>query len=141
MKKYRVLIFLRPGGLKMSDLDLIGEYTAVFEKALHDGDGDTCAALCVENAVLLPPEEAPVIGKAAIGRHFANLGADPSVRLETINLEISGDLAFQQTRVSWDGDGGARHTDSIEVMQRQADGNWRCLASAWNSAAGFKSQG
>ena len=125
----------------MSDLELINEYNVAFMKALHEGDGKACAALCVDDAVLMPPEEAPVIGSEAISRHFAGLGADPSVHGEVINLEISGDLALQRTRVSWDADGGARHTDSLEVLQRQADGSWRCLASSWNSAAGFKSEG
>lgn len=125
----------------MSDHELIDEYTAAFQKALHEGDGDACAALCAESAVLMPPEEAPVIGSDAISRHFAGLGADPSVRIELVNREISGDLAFQQTRVSWDADGGTRHTDSFEVMKKQADGSWLCLASSWNSVAGFKSEG
>lgn len=125
----------------MSDLDQIGEYSAAFQKAMHEGDGKTCAALCVDNAVLMPPEEPPVIGRDAITKHFADLGADPSVHGEVVNLEVSGDLAFQHTRVSWDADGGRRHTDSFEVLQKQADGNWRCLASSWNSVAGFEGEG
>ena len=123
----------------MSDLESINEYTAAFQQALHEGDGKTCAALCVDNAVMMPPEEALVVGNEAISRHFADLGADPSVKIELINLEVSGDLAFQQTRVSWDEDGGSKYTDSFEVLQRQADGSWRCLASSWNTAAGFNS--
>lgn len=125
----------------MSDLESIGEYNAAFLKALHEGDGKTCAALCVDNAVMMPPEAALVVGNAAISRHFADLGADPSVQVETINLEVSGDLAFQQTRVSWDADGGTRYTDSFEILQRQADNSWRCLASSWNTATGFSSGG
>ena len=123
----------------MSDLESISEYTAAFMNALLEGDGKACAALCTENAVLMPPEEAPVVGSEAISRHFAGLGADPSVEGEVISVEISGDLACQQTRISWDSNGGRRYTDSLEVLQRQADGSWRCLASAWNTVAGFKS--
>jgi ketosteroid isomerase-like protein len=125
----------------MSDLESIGEYTAAFQKALHEGDGKTCAALCVENAVLMPPEEPPVVGREAIMQHFSGLGADPSVRGKVMDLEVSGDLAYQRMRVSWDADDGSRHTDSLEVLQRQDDGSWRCLASSWNSVSGFENEG
>jgi len=125
----------------MSDLESINAYNAAFMKALHEGNGKACAALCTDNAVMMPPEEAPVIGSEAISRHFAGLGADPSVHSEVIGLEVSGDLACQHTRISWDGDGGTRYTDSLEVLQKQADGSWQCLFSAWNTAAGFKSEG
>ena len=125
----------------MSDLELIGEYTAAFQQALHEGDGKTCAELCVENAVLMPPEEPPVIGREAIMQHFSSLGADPSVRGKVMHLEVSGDLAYQHIRVSWEADDGSRYTDSFEVLQRQADGNWRCLASSWNSSSGFENPG
>jgi ketosteroid isomerase-like protein len=123
----------------MSDKEQIDRYNAAFELALQQGDAAGCAALCAETALLMPPEEAPVSGREAISRHFAGLGADLSVRGSVVELEISGGLAYQHSRVSWDSDGGRRYTDSLDVLQKQADGSWLLLASAWNSSGGFDS--
>lgn len=121
----------------MNDLERIDAYNAAFQQALQQGDAEACAGLCVETAVLMPPEEPPVKGREAIRNHFAGLGADTSVHGSVVELEISGDLAYQHSRVSWSGDDGSRYTDSLDVLQKQADGSWLLLASAWNTSAGF----
>lgn len=121
----------------MSDKEQIDLYNAAFQQALQQGDAAGCAALCAETAILMPPEEAPVKGRKAISRHFAGLGADPSVQGSVVDLEISGELAYQHSRVSWGSDGSRKYTDSLDVLLKQADGSWLLLASAWNSSGGF----
>ena len=121
----------------MSDLDNIDKYNRAFQSAMQAGDVEACVALCTEDATLMPPEEAPVQGREAIGKHFSGLGADPSVQASVVALSVSGELACQHSRVSWSGDDGSRYTDSLDVLQKQADGSWLLLASSWNTSSGF----
>lgn len=121
----------------MSDLEQINRYNAAFQQALQQGDAEGCAALCADLAILMPPEEATVKGREAISRHFAGLGADASVQGSVVDLAISGDLAYQHSRVSWDSGAGRKYTDSLDVLQKQDDGSWLLLASAWNTSSGF----
>jgi ketosteroid isomerase-like protein len=122
---------------QMSDLERINQYNEAFQRAMQMGDADACIALCAENAILMPPEEPPVKGRAAIRNHFSGLGADASVQGNVVELSISGELAYQHSRVSWRGDEGSRYTDSLDVLQKQDDGSWLLLASAWNTSSGF----
>ncbi len=45
--------------------------------AAYKKDAEALASLYDENAVLMPKEEEPVIGKAAIGEYYKRLVADP----------------------------------------------------------------
>ena len=123
----------------MSDSEGIDQYNNAFQQAMQQGDSEACASLCVETAILMPPEELPVKGHDAIRKHFADLGPDPSVQGRVIELEISGDLAYQHSQISWRSDGGISHTDSLDVLQKQDDGRWLLLASSWNTSSGFSS--
>ena len=125
----------------MSDLQQIERYNAAFQQALQQGDAEACAALCVETAVLMPPEQAPVTGRAAIINHFADLGADASVHSSVVDLTLSGELACQHSRVSWGDDGARKYAESLDVLQKQADGSWLLLACAWNTSSGFDAAG
>ncbi len=122
----------------MSETNQIDEYNNAFQSAMQTGDVEACVALCTEDAILMPPEEAPVRGREAIARHFSGLGADASVQATVIELNVSGDLACQHSQVSWNGDDGPRYTDSLDVLQKQSDGRWLLLASSWNTSSGFQ---
>ena len=121
----------------MRDIERINDLNAAFEEALKEGDGDRCASLCGKNAVLMPPNKAPIEGREAIKRHFANLGPDSTVSGETQSIEVSGRLAYQRSRATWDSNGKKKYTDSLDVLQQQDDGTWLFVASAWNSSEGF----
>lgn len=124
----------------MTDLERIEHYNNAFQQAMQHGDAEACIALCTPSAMLMPPEEPPVKGHDAIRKHFSGLGADPSVSANVVELNVSGDLAYQHSRVSWSGDDGARYTDSLDVLQKQDDGSWLLLASAWNTSSGFATE-
>jgi len=63
----------------MSEIEKINTYNVAFQEALREGDGDKCASMCAEDAVMMPPNAPPVEGRDAIKRHFANLGPDSTV--------------------------------------------------------------
>lgn len=121
----------------MSDIDKINALNAAFEEALRQGDGDKCASMCDEKAVLMPPNKPPIEGREAIKQHVNNLGSDSTVKGETLNIEVSGRLAYQRSHVTWDSNGKIKYTESLDVLRQQDDGSWVFLASAWNSSEGF----
>lgn len=122
----------------MAEIDKIDALNAAFQEALRNGNGDKCGSLCAEDAVMMPPNAPPIEGRETIKQHFAKLGADPSVTAETLKIEISDDLAYQRSRVSWHSNGKTKYTDSIDVLRRQEDGTWLFVASSWNSSEGFE---
>ncbi len=121
----------------MSDIEKINAMNAAFQEAVRVGDGDKCASLCDENAVMMPPNTPLVEGHDAIRQHFANLGPDSTVTASTPKIEVSGKLAYQLYRVSWGSDGNTKYTDCLDVLKQQDDGSWLSVASAWNSEDGF----
>ena len=123
----------------MSDIEEIHALNAAFEEAMKEGDGDRCAAMCSENAVFMPPNKPPVEGREQIKQHINNIGPDSTLTGEALTIEVSGGLAYQRSRASWESDGKTKYTDSMEVLQRQDDGAWVFIASSWNSSAGFDS--
>ncbi len=121
----------------MSDKEKIDACNAMFQEALRQGDADRCAAMCTEDAVMMPPNAPPIEGCEAIKRHFAKLGPDSSISAEISKVEVFGELAYQLSRVSWASDGNTKYTDALDVLRKQADGSWLFVASAWNSSGGF----
>lgn len=121
----------------MSEIEKIHECNSMFQDALRAGDGDKCALMCEESAVLMPPNAPPVEGRDAIKQHFAGLGPDSTVTGNSLNIEVYGELAYQRSRVTWDSNGKTKYTDSLDVLRQQDDGSWLFVASAWNSEEGF----
>jgi len=121
----------------MNEIEQISAFNTMFQDALREGDGEKCASLCADNAVMMPPNETPVEGRDAIRRHFADLGPDPSVGGEILETRVSGQLAYQRSRVSWDSNGKTKYTDSLDILRQQDDGSWLYVACAWNSAEGL----
>ena len=121
----------------MSDIEKLNACNLAFMEAVRQGDGEKCASLCDENVVFMPPNEPLIKGRDAVRQHFANLGPDSTVTSETPKTEVSGGLAYQHSRVTWDSIGKTKYTDDFDVLKQQDDGSWLFVAWAWNSAEGF----
>jgi ketosteroid isomerase-like protein len=121
----------------MSDIEKINTYYLDFMEAVRQGDGEKCASMCDENAVFLPPNEPPLKGRDAIRQLYANLGSDSTLNSEALKTEVSGGLAYQQSRVTWESNGKTKYTDTLDVLKQQDDGSWLFVACAWNSAEGI----
>jgi ketosteroid isomerase-like protein len=124
-------------GSEMSEIEKIRECSDAFDAVLKVGDGDQCASFYVEDGIIMPPNAALIQGRAAIAKHFNDLGADSSVSGEILKTEVSGDLAYQQSRVTWDSDDTVKYTDCLDVLAKQDDGSWHYVISTWNSEEGL----
>ena len=124
----------------MSEIEKIRESSAAFDEALKVGDGDKCASFYVQDGSLMPPNAPLVQGREAIKKHFDDLGPDSSVGGDILKTEISGNLAYQNTRVTWESDGRSKYTDCLDILQKQDDGSWLYVVSTWNSEEGLDQQ-
>lgn len=100
------------------------------------GDAAALAEFYAEDAVLLPQNQAPIVGKAAIRAGYERFLEQFGVRgsSEVVELEVGGDWAFMRgtyaTAVFLKQGGAPMAKDRgnwIWIAKRQADGSWKIL--------------
>ena len=102
--------------------------------AANNKDVVALTNLCDENAVLMPKEEEPVIGKTAIGEYYKKLVADADFVPFTLTLNwnsfhVVGDIAIATAVFEGDvrREGKQIHFrgKNLLVWKKQADGSWK----------------
>jgi uncharacterized protein (TIGR02246 family) len=102
--------------------------------AANKKDAAALTNLYDENAVLLPKQEEPAIGKAAIGEYYKKLVADPQFVPFTLTLNwnsfhLVGDIAIATALFEGDvtRNGKPIHFrgKNLLVWKRQTDGSWK----------------
>ena len=78
-----------------ADLAALEANAAAYEAAYAAGDADALAALHADDAVRMPPNAAPVIGKEAIRASFQATFEqfDGNITLSLAEVEVAGDWA------------------------------------------------
>ena len=110
----------------------------------HDLEGSVSSLSA--DAIMLPPDQPPIVGRAAIREYmresFATPGFSVSWTTDTVVASASGDLAYSFARSRYTfpsrtGKPGAIDTaygKGVSVWRREADGQWRTVADIWNGA-------
>ena len=102
--------------------------------AANQKDAEALTSLYDENAVLMPKEEEPVIGKAAIAEYYRRLVADPhfvpfTATLESNSFHLVGDIAIDTAdfdgELTRDGKRIRFHGKTLLVWKKQKDGSWK----------------
>jgi ketosteroid isomerase-like protein len=97
----------------------------------------------VDDPVLLPPDESAVQGYDAALAYYTEGFAGGTVvavdyHLQEPEIFLNGDMAIRRyigsSEIKWDGE--LEHYSSynryIDILQRQADGEWRVVWHAWH---------
>ena len=97
-------------------------------------DAEALTDLYDENAVLMPKQEEPVIGKAAIGEYYRKLVADPhyvpfTETFESNSFHVAGEIAIDTAdfdgELTRDGKHIHFHGKILIVWKKQKDGSWK----------------
>jgi len=120
----------------------LGQMNRDFASALNAKDAKLAASLYTEDAVLLPPGEAIVRGRANIEAYWKGAiesGGVREVSVETLDAQSSGELGFEigTFELTANGPDGEPVKDKgrfIELLKRGPDGKWYSTAGIWNSS-------
>ena len=124
-----------------SKVDL-GQMNRDFAAALNAKDAKTAASLYTEDAILIPPGEAIVRGRANIEAYWKaalESGGVRDVSVETIDAQSSGELGYEIGTfvLTANGANGEAVKDVgryIELLKRGPDGKWYSTAGIWNAS-------
>ena len=125
------------------DLAAITAFNERYLKSINDEDIAALSALTTDGHVMLPPNQEPVVGKAANdamnGGAFERYEFDETWRpVETV---VDGDLGFQRGTFTviatprGDGERLEVNGSFLRIYQRQANGEWRMTRDMFNSSA------
>ena len=107
--------------------------------ASNEGDAEALSDLYTDDAVLLPPDHAPVHGREAIGE-FWRQGTDSGLEVRTLRVEVDGNIGYLvgQYRLPETVEEPADSGKYVMCLRRQGDGSWKLSADIWNSSASEK---
>jgi uncharacterized protein (TIGR02246 family) len=115
----------------------IAAANAEFMAAVARGDSGAVARLYAPGAQVMPPNGELAQGPEAIGALVQRL-LDAGVKeaaLESAEVEVRGDLAFETGRYTLRGEGGADiDNGKYVVIWKQEGADWRLYRDIWNSS-------
>jgi ketosteroid isomerase-like protein len=114
---------------------------ATWARLTSTGHADSIAEYYHPNALVLPPNMAPIHGRAAVRTFFATLNAvSPTLALHADSVWASGSSAVELGRWTWTWPAGKRPPgvppmDSGKYIVRwvQENGRWLMAQDIWNS--------
>jgi uncharacterized protein (TIGR02246 family) len=125
-------------GFPEADQAAIRQATASAEKAVNARDFAAWAATYAEDAAMLPPNAEAVQGRAAIQAWAEAFPPVSDFRLQQLDLDGRGDLAYVRGTYSMviTPPGAAPATDRgkyLEIWRKQSDGSWKIARDMFNS--------
>ena len=105
-------------------------------------DAEALGRLVTEDAVLMPPNEPAVVGRAAVIDWFAGVvkqARTTGIGVPQREVIVAGDWAIERGSFLWKvapAAGGAPIEDQgnfLAIHQRQIDGTWKVTRNIWNS--------
>jgi uncharacterized protein (TIGR02246 family) len=126
--------------VKPATAEELSQMNRDFAKALNNKDAVAAANCYTEDATVLPPNEAPVSGRAAIQKYWEGAVAAGAfnVSVATISTGSNGDLGYEIGRfeMSTKDSTGKVNTERgkyVELLKRGADGQWKSTHGIWNT--------
>jgi ketosteroid isomerase-like protein len=129
-----------PAAPTLSDADVatIRSGNASYASAVKGKDWAAFAALYSQDAIIMPPNHAPVTGRSDIQAFFQGFPPMSNFEVPIVEIEGRGDLAVVRGTYSLtiNLEGVAPVTDTgkwMEMRRKQVDGSWLIVRDIWNS--------
>jgi len=106
-----------------------------FEDAARKGDLERLASLYTRDAIALPPDSPMVKGRDNIKQMWGTIAQQiglKDVRLNTIDLDMSGDTAYEVGEANLTIANGSAAVKFV-VVWKKVDGQWRLHRDIWNA--------
>lgn len=123
-------------GSALTDRGAVDALLHDYVQANQAKDADALAALYDDDALLLPPDEPPVQGRAEILAFWKD-GVEPGLEVAPLRVEIHGDAAVIVGRytVPERDDAPADSGKCVLLLHRRGRGRWRVTTDIWNTSA------
>jgi len=127
-----------PAGLSEADRTAIRQGDENWVRLANAKDFKGVAALYTEDAIVMPPNQAAVQGRAAMQTWLEAFPPFSNLQMQTLEIEGRGDLAYSRGTYSMTvSPAGAAPIEDrgkyLEICSKQADGSWKILRDIWNS--------
>ena len=128
----------RPAGLSEADQTAIRQGDLEYARLMNAKDFKGVAALYADDAIVLPPNQAMVEGRAAIQAWIESFPPTSNFQMQTLEIEGGGNLAYVRGAFSLTmAPSGAAPVEErgkyMEIWRQQADGSWKIAQDIWNS--------
>jgi len=127
------------GPLSEEDVVVIRETAVAYHEAAVAKDWDAVAEFYTEDAMIMPPNQPVVQGRAAIAGWYASFPPVTEVELRIVEIDGRGDLAYARgTYVLTIAVEGVSEpiTDrgkNLAIWRKQVDGSWQMAIDTFNS--------
>ncbi len=122
----------------MADIEVkkaIENKNTALKKAYDEGDTAGCATVYMEDAVMMPPNQAMVRGKEAIKALIQgwidNIGG--TISNPMLEFGTEGNLAYQVATYAFKDTKRPDQGKFVEILRRQPDGSWKVYLTIYNS--------
>ena len=113
----------------------IAQVNRAFEEAARKGDMDRLASLYTPDAMVLAPDTPVVKGRDAIKQFWTSAAQQmglKEVRLQTTDLQIAGDTAYEVGEALLTLQSGPAAVKYV-VVWKKVDGRWSLHRDIWNT--------
>ena len=119
---------------------LADDYNRRWVMALNSGNAEELGKLYADNAVLMPPTDETIVGRAPIGSYLTSSANAPRLDQYTVDIvgcEFSGDsLQFAGVwgtrQIDYRGKSVTISGNVLRILDRQANGSWQTTYEIWN---------
>jgi ketosteroid isomerase-like protein len=127
--------------------DLEAEKSALMQASrnwaatLKTGDVDSMLSYWSDDAIVLPPDQAAVVGREAIRAYVSGMLAIPGFSItwepELAMVSASGDQGYmiERNTVTFTDSTGATVTQrgkAVTIWRKDDQGRWKCVVDTWN---------
>ena len=126
-----------------SDRELLMQTSREWAAVVASGDLEKALAYWTDDAIVLPPDQPAVIGKAAIREFIRQTSSIPGFSItwapESAFVSEGGDMGYmvERNRITFTDSSGAPQVQfgkAVTVWRKQRDGTWKCVIDTWNNS-------